>query len=97
MGNDINEVLNRANDSSDSSTIEEIIREKTWNICKDCLINGKFKRYSNEKHFYVDEVSIQIERLYGSGVENLFRSDSQDEIEKFFEKYLPGFVLAESL
>ncbi len=68
---------------NDQPVNEEIIREITWNLCKQYDASNRRR----EKVHLANLVTTELERCFGAETENLYRQDWQDEVNLFAEKY----------
>lgn len=63
--------------------MEEKVREAAWNLCKE--FDAKNRR--RVKVLLSNFVTTELERQFGSEVENFFRNDWQEEVDIFCKKY----------
>lgn len=63
--------------------MEEEIRETAWNLCKQ--YDAQKRR--REKVILAGFVSIELEKKFGWRTENLYRTEAQEEVRIFCEKY----------
>lgn len=63
--------------------MDELIKEYTWNLCKQFAYENHTRDKTRLKNF----ISTTIELIYGSSIENYYREDWQNEVDLFAKKY----------
>lgn len=61
----------------------EQVKEKTWNLCKKYDTENKRR----DKILLTNFITIELEKQFGNEIENLFRSEWQEEVDIFCKKY----------
>lgn len=63
--------------------MEEAIREIAWKLCKQY----DFINHRREKVHLANFVTTELEQLFDTEIENLYRQDWQTEVDLFAQKY----------